>query len=164
MRKSKILVKCKNCENIFEAYQSQKRQFCSVICRALTLNPIVKSKMKEGKNIKCFTCGKDKYYSKSRIKEKNYCSASCRSKEVIKGHGWKAKGKKIGNNRYLRVYGYGSGKNLKVHRAVMEKYLGRKLEKWEHVHHVNEDPHDNRIENLQVLTSSEHAKLHHPKR
>jgi len=29
-----------------------------------------------------------------------------------------------------------------------------------HVHHINGDRHDNRIENLEVLTASEHARHH----
>jgi len=41
----------------------------------------------------------------------------------------------------------------------MQCYLGRKLETWEHVHHINGNGLDNRIENLQVLSNSEHQKL-----
>jgi HNH endonuclease len=37
-------------------------------------------------------------------------------------------------------------------RYLMEQFLGRLLEDWETVDHVNEDPTDNRIENLQILT------------
>ncbi len=49
------------------------------------------------------------------------------------------------------------------HRVVMENHLGRLLEPDEVVHHINHDKHDNRIENLEVMTHVEHS-LHHVKR
>ena len=55
--------------------------------------------------------------------------------------------------KYLRGY---------VHRVVMETILGRKLGFDETVHHKNGDVHDNRPENLCVLSRSDHGKLHSP--
>lgn len=46
------------------------------------------------------------------------------------------------------------------HRIVVENNLGRLLNRNEVVHHKNEDKKDNRYENLEVLTSSEHATKH----
>ena len=48
------------------------------------------------------------------------------------------------------------------YRLVMEKVLGRLLTDDEIVHHINEITDDDRPENLQVMTQSEHAKLHAP--
>ena len=50
------------------------------------------------------------------------------------------------------------------HRLVMAAYLGRPLESHEHVHHINKNPGDNRIENLRMMTHSEHMALHHKMR
>jgi hypothetical protein len=46
------------------------------------------------------------------------------------------------------------------HRLVMEEYLGRRLADGEQVHHRNGQRSDNRIENLQLITASEHTRLH----
>lgn len=46
------------------------------------------------------------------------------------------------------------------HRVVMERYLGRALCSEEIVHHIDGDQHNNAIENLQVVTAEEHARIH----
>lgn len=52
------------------------------------------------------------------------------------------------------------GRRIKEHRWVLEQHLGRKLESWEHIHHINENKLDNRVENLKIVTNSEHRREH----
>ena len=50
------------------------------------------------------------------------------------------------------------------HRLVAEKKLDRYLRPDELVHHINENKYDNRPVNLQILTKSQHAKIHGSRR
>jgi len=54
-----------------------------------------------------------------------------------------------------------NGKQIYLHRWIMEQHLGRPLTRKEVVHHINGDRHDNRVENLMVMSQSEHIKLEH---
>ena len=53
-----------------------------------------------------------------------------------------------------------NGKRIDEHRMLMEAYLGRKLSRYEVVHHINGVKNDNRIDNLLMMSLSEHSRMH----
>lgn len=52
------------------------------------------------------------------------------------------------------------GKRMLVHRKVMEEHLGRKLKTEEVVHHIDGNQTNNVLENLELMSDSQHSKFH----
>ena len=102
-------------------------------------------------NMKLCECGCGK-----KIKhDKHYCS----------GHNRRGRGNyRYLNQGYIRIGRVGDNHRVYEHNIIMEKYLGRILKKGELVHHKNGIKTDNRIENLELTTISEHMKTHYPQR
>ena len=51
-------------------------------------------------------------------------------------------------------------RNRRMHRVIMEQYLGRPLRPDEHIHHVDGRRNNNFISNLELLSREEHSRLH----
>lgn len=64
-----------------------------------------------------------------------------------------------GKLEYWQIKVIETGRWVYEHRHVMEKHLGRKLSRKEHVHHIDGDSLNNALENLIVLSHSEHSKI-----
>ncbi|MCK9370059.1 HNH endonuclease [Candidatus Dojkabacteria bacterium] len=92
----------------------------------------------------CLHCGQDIYTTKYNTNKK-YCSNKC------------YRASSTSPNPYIRI------KEVLEHRLIIENVLQRKLLSTEVVHHINKNTKDNRIENLQVMISSEHTRLHNLK-
>ena len=92
----------------------------------------------------------------------------------LRRRGWLGlRGKKSGMHRpggplHVSQEGYlgtrsRDGRRCSVHRAYWEAYHGP-IPKGHHVHHINGDRLDNRIENLACMSAGEHVRLHRRKR
>lgn len=119
------------------------------------------------------------YPSKIKIGRGKYCSKKCcllitavipqDKYKFKKGHkthnfkGWRYCGR---NRRYKTLYlpdhpNADSRGYFREHRYIMEQKIGRYLEKWEEVHHIDGNGLNNSPENLIIMKKSEHLKLEH---
>lgn len=154
---------CKHCKRKFNVkpYRIKIAICCSRKCLWYITKPLREPKRllsisnKKSINnkqliINCKKCNKEFFISPSRQNYTKFCSRKCYSKAVSD---------KYSNfQKYIRIII--DGKRVLQHRYIMEIHLNRKLKSNEHVHHINHNKQDNRIENLQLLSCSEHIKLH----
>lgn len=52
------------------------------------------------------------------------------------------------------------GVTVDEHRFIMANHLGRALDRYECVHHKNGDGKDNQLDNLELISLSEHSRMH----
>jgi len=114
----------------------------------------------------CYECGKERWVPFVNNSPSYFICNSC-NKKLNKNGRWLG-GQTIGYGyKYIKLtsdnffFSMTDAENyVPEHRLVMAKSLGRCLWDWEVVHHINANRMDNRLENLLLLTQSEHAQLH----
>lgn len=106
----------------------------------------------------CEHCGRE--YAKRpslaywQFEKQRYCSRRCRGL---------AENPRVPDAEFKASYRQvklTDGRKINEHRWVMEQHIGHRLLPTEHVHHINENKLDNRIENLELVTPAEHGMRH----
>src|SRR3990167_1882821 len=137
-------VKCELCSK--KMYRFPKKikvkNFCSVSHANLY-------RYKNKVYLPCKKCGKLAYRPPCRRNNKVFCNRKCMDQYTIgPNHPCWKNGKTVNLNGYTTL----NQTRQQEHRFVMEKHLGRSLDKFETIHHKNGLKSDNRIENLELWT------------
>lgn len=116
----------------------------------------------------CKYCNRErskKYYSNEKRKAKlnSFCAAckelfhAWREKQILCGSCYKDS---VNTGFEPNKYVFNPKKSDHVHRKMAEDLIGRKLSKNEVVHHVDENPKNNSLDNLWVMSRYHHGRLH----
>lgn len=96
-------------------------------------------------------------FNRLNAKQKKFCSIVCAGKAK--------RGRMRGNHSFASAKKYiqisAGGDKVYLHRHLMELRIGRRLDSQEIVHHLDEDPSNNDIQNLMLFGSqAEHLEYH----
>jgi hypothetical protein len=162
---------CITCKKEFHVPPSLSKRIknCSMRCHSIwqSKNRVgsVGGNWRGGKTKKiCSVCKKHFFVFPHAESRRKTCSKECQKtyqSDVYCGPNhpnWKG-GKHIAPNGYVIISV--RGKSIYEHRFLMEKSIGRKLLRREHLHHKNGVKTDNRLSNLEIVTPSDHKKMKH---
>lgn len=152
----KTVVACRTCGKVFYPSSGNKGIYCSVACHNI-------GQTRRQTRV-CEICGASFEVNPSHA-DKRYCSQECHGRA-----NWQRPQQRTHNGKpalltpsgYIKVWEPSQPPRRRwvlEHRLVMERVLGRSLRQDEHVHHLNRDKTDNRLENLALVGSSEHSAI-----
>lgn len=160
-------MKCVHCGEEFES--RGKKRFCCARCKWTWNNH--NRMLSPNVEYDCVVCGKHvkKYVSPSRIgtiDTLQFCGRTCKGKHQTGPMHPRWIGRQTDKDGYVYVHCKGHPNANKdglvyEHRIVMERSLGRYLEKEEVVHHKNGVVSDNRRSNLELFANNGAHKKHH---
>jgi hypothetical protein len=160
---------CLNCSISF----LPKRKTNVYCCRSCQVGHLRKSKkikdrVRQGVFCQCLHCNAEFYVPQYRSNTAKYCSRKCSALDKPElAEKARKESPIIKRSLALREQGceartyktiYVKGVQVREHRWIMEQSLGRKLESWEHVHHVDGNHLNNDIQNLEVLSNADHQR------
>lgn len=158
-----------NCTFCFKEFHPRKSttKYCCRHCQSKDLSKKkISGRRKRGEYFKCQNCNELFYIPQYRIKtgKAKYCSRKCLAavhlKKYIPIYGFKKS--QLPSKKYKCTQSF--GRSTRLHRAVLENHLGRKLLTTEHVHHIDGNPDNNHISNLVILSNSDHGKISYVER
>lgn len=130
---------CKKC-----AYASNKK----------TREKIKYSGLKKTYKRTCILCKKEQtLVGKPRSHRCSDCRKRTHGQRILS-----LKDRKLSKGGYITMRVNRTSKYL--HRIIVENDIGRKLSKAEFVHHVDGNKLNNDISNLEIISNSDHAKIH----
>lgn len=160
---------CYNCYDIWNRFNKEPNCTCSVCGKPMYMKPFRLNRLKHEGKIVCSRECSNLIRSEWMKGELNHqfgligeLNSSFKKDDSLLKTNYVMSQSKIKNKRMLK------------HRMLVEenwtifgeKYFNknedgtRELKRDYIVHHINEDRSDNRLENLQILTRSQHSKLH----